>query len=86
MSNSLSQQITDSMLDLSVEVILYVETASRNKAIVDQITRAVTSVGANYTEAQDASSKKDLYCQERSGGNSLLAQVASAAQWALGQK
>ena len=48
------------MLDLSVEVIRYVQKPTIQRSIQDQVTRAVTSIGANYTEAQDASSKKDF--------------------------
>ncbi len=60
MSNHITKQIVEEMLDLSVEVIRYAQESKVNRSIQDQVTRAVTSIGANYTEAQDASSKKDF--------------------------
>lgn len=60
MSNVISKQILDEMLDLSVAVIKYAEKAGVPRSIVDQVTRSVTSIGANYSEAQDAASKRDF--------------------------
>lgn len=48
------------MLDLSVQVIRYTERTKTHLSIQDQLIRAVTSIGANYAEAQDAASKKDF--------------------------
>ncbi len=60
MSNEITKQILEDMLDLSVVVIRYAESQKVNRSIQDQLIRAVTSIGANYSEAQDASSKKDF--------------------------
>lgn len=60
MSNHITKQIVEDMLTLSVEVIKYAQNPNINRSIQDQITRAATSIGANYTEAQDASSKRDF--------------------------
>lgn len=60
MSNEISKQILEEMLDHSVAAIKFIEDKKLSKSIVDQVTRSVTSVGANYSEAQDASSKRDF--------------------------
>jgi hypothetical protein len=60
MSNEITKQILEEMLDLSVKVIRYAESQKVNRSIQDQLIRAITSIGANYSEAQDASSKKDF--------------------------
>lgn len=60
MSNEVSKQILDEMIDHSVAVIRFVESKPVQKRIVNQIIRSVSSIGANYSEAQDASSKKDF--------------------------
>ena len=60
MSNEITKQILEEMLDLSVKVIRYAERQKVNRSIQDQLIRAITSIGANYSEAQDASSKKDF--------------------------
>lgn len=48
------------MLDLSVSIIRHTDGSDVNRSIKDQLIRSVTSIGANYAEAQDASSKKDF--------------------------
>lgn len=60
MSNEITKKILEDMLDLSVVVIRYAESQKVNRSIQDQLIRAGTSIGANYSEAQDASSKKDF--------------------------
>lgn len=60
MSNDVSKKIIDEMIDHSVAVIRFVEGKRIHKAIADQVIRSVSSIGANYSEAQDASSKKDF--------------------------
>lgn len=60
MSNEITKRILEDMLDLSVTVIRYAEKQQVNRAIQDQLVRSVSSIGANYSEAQDASSKKDF--------------------------
>ena len=60
MSNEISKRILEDMLDYSVALVKYVEKQRLPRSIVDQVTRSSTSIGANYAEAQDASSKKDF--------------------------
>lgn len=60
MANQTSTAIIESMIELSANVIAYCEKQQLPFSVIDQVTRAVTSIGANFTEAQDASSKKDF--------------------------
>jgi len=60
MSNEISKKILDEMIDHSVSVIRFLENKPLQRSIIDQTTRSVTSVGANYAEAQEASSKRDF--------------------------
>src|SRR3954468_13144831 len=55
-----SDEILEQMLDLSVQVIKYIETKKLPLSVKDQLVRSITSFGANYTEAQNASSKRDF--------------------------
>lgn len=48
------------MIQLSVDVITLCQKLSLPSSVVSQVTRSVTSIGANFTEAQDASSKRDF--------------------------
>lgn len=63
------------MIEHSVAVIRHVETLRLPASVLDQITRAVTSIGANYAEAQDASSKRDfankIYIAKKEAGETL---------------
>jgi four helix bundle protein len=60
MSNDISKKLLEEMLDYSASVIKFLDNKSLPKSVVDQLVRSVTSIGANYSEAQDASSKKDF--------------------------
>lgn len=60
MSNEITKQILEEMIELSVDIIRHVEKSMLPNSVVGQLTRAVTSIGANYSEAQDASSKRDF--------------------------
>lgn len=60
MANSTSNAILDEMIELSVDIIKLCKELSLPPSVTSQITRSVTSIGANFTEAQDASSKKDF--------------------------
>jgi four helix bundle protein len=60
MSNEVTKKILDGMIDLSVEVMGLLEKELISHSIKDQLIRSITSIGANYSEAQDASSKKDF--------------------------
>lgn len=56
-----SDEILEQMLELSAQVIRYLDTKPElPRSIKEQLTRAITSIGANYSEAQDASSKRDF--------------------------
>lgn len=60
MANSKSTEILEEMVDLSVATIKLCQRLALPRSVVDQVTRSVTSIGANFAEAQDASSKKDF--------------------------
>ena len=60
MSNPKSNKIEEEMLNHAVAVISYVTTHNVPRSVADQVIRSVTSIGANYAEAQDASSQKDF--------------------------
>lgn len=60
MSNEISRKIEDEMLEHEVAVIRFAELQQLPRSVLDQLVRSVTSIGANYAEAQDASSKKDF--------------------------
>lgn len=60
MASEKSETIATEMVDLSVRAIKYVETLALPRSVANQLIRSVTSIGANFTEAQDASSKKDF--------------------------
>ncbi|TAH34152.1 four helix bundle protein [Candidatus Saccharibacteria bacterium] len=60
MANQRSLQIQEEMIQLSVDVITLCQKLSLPSSVVSQVTRSVTSIGANFTEAQDASSKRDF--------------------------
>ena len=60
MANKTSTEVIEGMIQLSVDVISLCQQLHLSRSVVDQVTRSVTSIGANFTEAQDASSKKDF--------------------------
>ena len=60
MANKTSTEVIEGMIQLSVDVISLCQQLHLPRSVVDQVTRSVTSIGANFTEAQDASSKKDF--------------------------
>lgn len=60
MASKKSQEIIDEMIKLSVSIIDYAENQNVPRSVKDQLIRSSTSIGANFTEAQDASSKKDF--------------------------
>jgi four helix bundle protein len=60
MSNHITKIILEEMITLSVDIIGWLKKSNLPRSIQDQLTRSVTSIGANYSEAQDASSKKDF--------------------------
>jgi four helix bundle protein len=56
-----SDEILEQMLELSARVIRYLDAKpDLPRSVKDQLIRSVTSIGANYSEAQDASSKRDF--------------------------
>jgi four helix bundle protein len=60
MATEKTMQVQEEMIQLSVDVINMCQKLSLPSSVVSQVTRSVTSIGANFTEAQDASSKKDF--------------------------
>lgn len=60
MSNDVSRQILEEMLDPSVRVVEYIERAQAERSVANQLTRSITSIGANYSEAQDAVPPRDF--------------------------
>ncbi len=60
MATEKSNQILEEMVQLSVDTIRLCQSVPLPRSVVDQVTRSVTSIGANFSEAQDASSKKDF--------------------------
>jgi four helix bundle protein len=55
-----AKQLEERLLNFSVAVINYAETLQLQRSIVDQLIRSAASIGANYTEALNASSKMDF--------------------------
>ncbi len=60
MASQKSTEILKEMVQLSVDVITFCQKLALPRSVVDQVTRSITSIGANFSEAQDASSKKDF--------------------------
>ena len=57
------RKLEDRMIDFSVEVIQAFDKYSRSPTLqssVQQLLKSATSIGANYTEANNASSKTDF--------------------------
>ncbi|MDZ7611139.1 MAG: four helix bundle protein [Candidatus Moranbacteria bacterium] len=54
------EQRTVQFSEKVIDLVKSVKINSVNKSIVNQLTRSATSVGANYCEANGASSKKDF--------------------------
>lgn len=55
-----SRQLEQELLEFVVAVIEYVETQNLPRYLADQVVRSATSIGANYAEALNASSKTDF--------------------------
>lgn len=60
MANKTTTAVVENMIQLSADVISLCQHANVPKPVINQVIRSVTSIGANFTEAQDASSKKDF--------------------------
>lgn len=60
MATKKSQIVLDDMLDVAANTIKTVTDMPIPRSVIEQITKSVTSIGANFSEAQDASSKKDF--------------------------
>ena len=59
MATEKSNQTLEEMMQLSVDTIQLCQKLTLPRSVISQITRSVTSIGANFTKAQDTSSKKD---------------------------
>lgn len=57
---SQSEKLQERLLDFAVETIGWASKQQIPRSILDQVTRSCTSIGANYTEALNASSKTDF--------------------------
>ncbi len=55
-----SDEVIDEMLNFSVNIIDFLKDKNIPPSVKDQLIRSSTSIGANFSEAQDASSKKDF--------------------------
>lgn len=55
-----SRQLEQELLDFVVAIIEYVGTQNLPRYLADQVVRSATSIGANYAEALNASSKTDF--------------------------
>lgn len=55
-----SQTLQERLLDFAAHTIKSISTAHIPLSVNDQITRSVTSIGANYSEATNAISKSDF--------------------------
>jgi len=58
-----TQQLRNRTSQFGVSIIKFckqIKITSINRAIIDQLIRSSTSVGANYSEATNASSRKDF--------------------------
>jgi len=60
MANPKSEEILSEMISFSVETIKLCQKLPLPPSVTHQITKSITSIGANYSEAQNASSKKDF--------------------------
>ena len=60
MASQKSEKVLEEMVELSVQTIKIIEPMALPRSVKDQLTRSITSIGANFSEAQDASSKKDF--------------------------
>lgn len=60
MPSERSKQVLQEMVMLTVDVIKLCQQSSLPVFIVSQVSRSVSSIGANFSEAQDASSSKDF--------------------------
>ncbi len=61
-SNKLSNELEERLLHFGVSVIRY-GNSKKNLlpfSVIDQVIRSSTSIGANYSEAQNAASKQDF--------------------------
>lgn len=60
MATEKSEELIKEMIHFGVSIIKFVEAAKLPRSVADQLIRSATSIGANFSEAQEASSKKDF--------------------------
>lgn len=60
MGNQITERILTELVDFSVQVIKMVDKHQIPRPVKDQLIKSVSSIGANYAEAQNAASKKDF--------------------------
>lgn len=61
-SDKLNNDLEERFLHFGVSVIKYVNTQKGTLpfSVIDQVVRSATSIGANYSEAQNAASRQDF--------------------------
>ena len=60
MANEKSREVIQEMVKFGVSVIRLCQDLPIPKSVIDQTIKSATSIGANFSEAQDASSKRDF--------------------------
>lgn len=60
MATEKSEALINELLDFSVAVINFCKNNNLPNSVNDQLIRSSTSIGANFSEAQEAASKKDF--------------------------
>lgn len=60
MASQTSELITNEMITFSVAIIRMTEKVSVPISIKNQLIRSATSIGANFSEAQESATKKDF--------------------------
>lgn len=60
MASEKSEELLTAMITTTLAVIKLVDDSRVPKSIADQVIRSTGSIGANFSEAQEASSKRDF--------------------------
>ena len=60
MANGKSEQLLESMVEVTIVIINLTNNKEIPRPIAEQIIKSISSIGANFSEAQEASSKKDF--------------------------
>lgn len=60
MASNKSEEITSEMIVFSVAIIRMTEKTAVPQSVKNQLIRSASSIGANFSEAQESASKKDF--------------------------